>query len=81
MRKIRHGKLPITLESSDELSFEMLEAISLNMEHDKKNHYSGWEYWVDEYGQWFNPYKPNPNQLQIPFPELKHFADDFHEGK
>ena len=51
MRKIRHGKLPITLESSDELSFEMLEAISLNMEHDKKNHYSGWEYWVDEYGQ------------------------------
>ena len=34
-----------------------------------------------EYGQWFNPYKPNPNQLEIPFPELKHFADDFHEGK
>ena len=55
--------------SSDELSFEMLEAISLNMEHDKKNHYSGWEYWVDEYGQWFNPYKPNPNQLEIPFPK------------
>ena len=69
MKKIRHSKLPITLESSDELSFEMLEAISLNMEHDKKNHYSGWEYWVDEYGQWFNPYKPNPNQLEIPFPK------------
>tara|TARA_B100000287_G_scaffold409442_1_gene436802 strand:+ start:467 stop:652 length:186 start_codon:yes stop_codon:yes gene_type:complete len=59
MRKIRHGKLPITLESSDELDFEMLKTISLNME------YTGWEYWVDEYGEWFNPYKPNPNQLEL----------------
>jgi len=75
MKKIKHGKLPITLESSDRLTPDFLKAVSTQME------YSGWEYWVDEYGQWFNPYKPNPNQLEIQFPELKHFADDFHEGK
>jgi hypothetical protein len=53
----------------------MLNTIEINMAYD------GWQAWVDEYGEWFNPYKPNPKQLEIPFPELKHFADDFHEGK
>jgi len=54
----------------------------LNMMYDEKDddNESGWTLWVDEYGQWFNPYKPNPKQLEIEFPELKHFADDFHEG-
>ncbi len=37
----------------------MLEAISLNMEYDM------WSAWKDEYGNWFNPYKPNPNQLEL----------------
>ncbi len=34
MKKIKHTKLPITLESSDKLDYDMLEAISLNMEYD-----------------------------------------------
>ena len=75
MRVLRHSKLPIKLISEDRLTYDMLNTIEINMAYD------GWEAWVDEYGQWFNPTKPNPNQLEIPFPELKHFADDFHEGK
>ncbi len=31
----------------------------------KKENLSGWSLWVDEYGEWFNPYKPNPNQLEL----------------
>ena len=82
MRVIRHSKLPITLVSEDRLTYDMLHAIKLNMMYDEKDddNESGWTLWVDEYGNWFNPYKPNPNQLDIEFPKLKHFADDFHEG-
>jgi hypothetical protein len=67
MKKIRHSKLPITLESSDVLDYDMLNAIQLNLMYDenKKNNRSGWEMWVDEYGDWVNPYKPNPNQLEL----------------
>tara|TARA_R110002020_G_scaffold469155_1_gene693935 strand:- start:196 stop:393 length:198 start_codon:yes stop_codon:yes gene_type:complete len=61
MRVIRHGKLPIKLVSEDRLTYDMLNIIEMNMS------YNGWEYWVDEYGEWFNPHKPNPNQLEIPF--------------
>ena len=57
MKKIRHSKLPITLESSDSLTPEMLESISLQME------YKGWSTWIDEYEGWFEPYKPNKNQI------------------
>jgi len=59
MKKIRHGKLPITLESSDRLTPDFLKAISIQMD------YKNWEYWVDEYGEWFNPYYYNPNQLEL----------------
>jgi len=67
MKKIRHSKLPITLESGDNLTHDMLETIQLNLMYDEKNkdNNSGWESWVDEYGEWFNPYKPNPNQLEL----------------
>ena len=59
MKKIRHIKLPITLESSDRLTLNMLKAISLNMEWD------GWEAWIDEYGNWFRPFDKNRNQLEL----------------
>ncbi len=69
MKKIRHSKLPITLESSDRLTSDMLYAIQLNLMYDekqsKKENLSVWSLWVDEYGEWFNPYKPNPNQLEL----------------
>ena len=59
MRKIRHSKLPITLECSDTLTPNMLKAIQVQMAE-----YS-WDTWIDEFGNWFNPYKPNPNQLEL----------------
>ena len=59
MKKIRHSKLPITLESSDQLTHDMLNAIKLNLD------WTGWETWVDEYGNWFNPNKPDPRQLEL----------------
>ncbi len=58
MKKIRHSRLPITLESSDRLTPGMLKAIELNIS-------LGWDKWVDEYGDWFNPYKSNPKQLEL----------------
>ena len=58
MKKIRHSRLPITLESSDRLTADMLEAIEFNIS-------LGWDKWVDEYGEWFNPYKLDPNQLEL----------------
>ena len=42
MKKIRHSKLPLTLESSDHLTQDMLKAIQIQMEA-----YS-WDAWVDE---------------------------------
>ena len=60
MKKIRHSRLPITLESSDRLTPDMLKAIEFNIS-------LGCDKWVDEYGNWFNPHKPNPNQLELYF--------------
>ena len=69
MKKIRHSKLPITLECSDILDYDMLHAIQLNLMYDEKDsrnkNQGGWSTWVDEDGNWFNPYKPNPNQLEL----------------
>ena len=59
MKKIRHTKLPITLESSDNLTPNMLDAIIIQLNN------TGWETWKDEYDNWFNPYKPNKNQLEL----------------
>ena len=59
MKIIRHSRLPITLESSDSLRPYFLEAIILDFER------HGWDLWKDEYGEWFDPYKPNPNQLEL----------------
>ena len=59
MKKIRHSRLPITLESSDNLSLDFLKSIEFNMKS------TGWDLWIDEYGYWFRPMKPNPNQLEL----------------
>ena len=59
MKTIRHSRLPIILESSDSLRPHFLEAIILDFER------HGWDLWKDEYGEWFDPYKPNPNQLEL----------------
>ena len=59
MKTIRHSILPITLESSDSLRLHFLEAIILDFER------HGWDLWKDEYGNWFEPMKPNPNQLEL----------------
>ena len=69
MKKIRHSKLPITLESDDPLTFEMLHTIQLNLMYDRDDskfqNLKGWELWVDEYGNWFNPYPKDRNQLEL----------------
>ena len=59
MKKIRHSRLPITLESSDNLTPDFLKSIEFNMKS------TGWDLWVDEYGDWFRPLKPNPRQLEL----------------
>ena len=59
MKKIRHSVLPVTLECADTLNINMLQAIDVHMSA------YGWNRWVDEYGNLFNPYKPNPNQLEL----------------
>jgi hypothetical protein len=59
MKKIRHSRLPITLESSDKLTFDFLKAITLDFER------YGWDRWKDEYNNWFRPTKPNPKQLEL----------------
>jgi len=67
MRIIRHGKLPIKLISDDPLTLDMLDTISTNMKYDDENKdlESPWSYWVDEYGEWFNPYKKNKKQMEL----------------
>ena len=49
MKKIRHSKLPITLESSDPLTPDMLHTIQLNLMYDEKDskreNLKGWELW------------------------------------
>ena len=58
MKKIRHHKLPITLESADHLTPDMLKAIQIQMAE-----YS-WDDWIDEDGKWFKYWnKPNPKQM------------------
>ena len=60
MKKIRHSKLPLTLESSDHLTTDMLKAIQIQMEA-----YS-WDAWVDEDGNWFKYWnKSNPKQMEL----------------
>ena len=59
MKEIRHSKLPITIVSSDNLTTDLLKAISLNMEYDM------WDAWIGEDSKWFNPYKINKNQLEL----------------
>ena len=59
MKKIRHSKLPITLESTDNLSTNMLQAIEIQMTA------YGWTQWIDEYGHWFDPYYRNTNQIEL----------------
>ena len=59
MKKIRHSKLPIILECSDELDINMLQAIDVQMTT------YGWDKWIDEYGNWFDPYYKDPNQLEL----------------
>ena len=59
MKKIRHSRLPITLESSDNLTPDFLKSIEFNMKS------TGWDLWIDEYGNWFRPMKLNPNQLEL----------------
>jgi hypothetical protein len=58
MTKIRHSRLPITLESSDRLTKDFLEAIEFNIS-------LGWNLWVDDSGNWFHPLNNNPNQLEL----------------
>ena len=59
LKKLRHSKLPIILECSDTLDVNMLQAIEIQMSA------TGWERWIDEYGNWFRPIKPNRNQLEL----------------
>jgi len=59
LKKIKHSKLPITLECTDTLDINMLEAIAIFMDE------HGWELWIDEYGNWFDPYYKDPSQLEL----------------
>ena len=59
MKKIRHSRLPITLESTDRLTFEFCKAIIMDFER------YGLDKWIDEYGNWFDASKPNLNQLKL----------------
>ena len=59
MKKLKHSKLPITLECTDILDTNMLQAIDIQMTA------YGWDMWIDEYGNWFDPFYNNPNQLEL----------------
>ena len=59
MKKISHSRLPITLASSDTLTPDFLKAIEFNMKS------TGWDLWIDEYGNWFKPMKVNKNQMEL----------------
>ena len=59
MKKLRHSKLPITIECTDTLNVNMLQAIDIQMTA------NGWYMWIDEYGNWFDPFYNNPNQLEL----------------
>ena len=70
MKKLRHSKLPITLECADNLHINMLNAIHQHMikppytGNPRTNTY-GWDMWIDEYGNWFDPFYKDPNQLEL----------------
>ena len=59
MKKLRHSKLPITIECTDTLNINMLQAIDVQMSA------YGWDKWIDDYGNWFDPFYNNPNQLEL----------------
>ena len=59
MKKLRHSKLPITIECTDTLNINMLQAIDIQMTANV------WYKWIDEYGNWFDPFYNNPNQLEL----------------
>ena len=59
MKKLRHSKLPVTIECTDNLDINMLQAIDIQMTE------YGWNMWIDEYGNWFDPYYKDPNQLEL----------------
>ena len=59
MKKIRHSRLPITLESSDNLTPDFLKTIEFNMQS------TGWDLWKDEYDNWFRPMKQNEKQVEL----------------
>ena len=59
MKKLRHSKLPVTIECTDNLDINMLQAIDIQMTE------YGWDLWIDEYGNWFDPYYKDPNQLKL----------------
>ena len=46
-----------------------MNTIQLNMMYDKndskRENLKGWESWVDEYGNWFNPNPKNRNQKEL----------------
>ena len=65
MKKIRHSVVPITLTSDDDLDYQELKTISAQMTYKSMSGGAPWERWVDEYGEWFSPYKPNSNQLEL----------------
>ena len=70
MKRIRHSKLPIVLECNDHLDINMLDAIHQQMikppfTAKPRTSTYGWELWIDEYGNWFNPYYKDPNQLEL----------------
>ena len=59
MKKLRHSVLPLTLECTDVIDTNMLQAIDIHMTA------YGWDTWIDEYGNWFRPFNKNPNQLEL----------------
>ena len=73
MKKLRHSILPITLESTDELKSDLLNAIDVQMTN------SGWAKWVDEYGNWFDPFYKNSNQLELFDKDDKQIMDEVTE--
>ena len=59
MKKIRHSRLPITLESSDNLTPDFLKSIEINMMS------TGWDLWKDENNNWFRPMEQNKKQMEL----------------
>ena len=59
MKKIRHSRLPITLESSDNFTPDFIKAIEFNMKS------TGWDLWKDEYNNWFRPMEQNKKQMEL----------------